>query len=296
MEQKFPPMTREQTEDAIAIQEVRVQRLKDGDFTVEEEDFDEYPLFIGTSVMFYHTMPSREEDFPNYEERLEAWHGLNQFSMQQTTTAMPGDRPVVMPPTMYKVAEMLLLHMNEEHNWRAQLRFIEMVMATHSRHIIAYWPANQGLERAVDTLCVFTAYSVLLTPNVNRKNEAHHHLGELAAPFEHSRLKQLHADIRKKGFDFATIYMAYCEAHHIEIVSLLYPNSRIVVITTPVMPHFEILMLEVLRARLTMPATWTVDQKIAHLNQLPRKVSEQLPSFQKKESETNQKIRLSNNK
>lgn len=297
---RFRVMTREETEIAIAVQKDRVERImfKGEGADVYDEDQDEYPLFTHNSVMFHHRVArdESEEDFPGLQQRLARWNALSHASMEASTRAPPDSAPVVVPPIAYDVRGMLRLQMETEHDWRAQQRFIELVMEKHDHHIIAFWPQNHSQERVVDTLCLFQRCSVVLSPQPTRNKESHHHLGSLAAPADVSSIRKLQAKIRRHHHvDLTTIYMLYCEPHHIEMASLLFPDTRIVAITTPVFPHFEILMLRVLEARLTYPSTWTVDQKIAHLSKLALQVGSEMRQLEAK-MEVALKNKVGNNK
>lgn len=280
-------MTREETEIAIAVQRERVDRImvRGEGADVYEEDQEEYPLLSNCSVMFHHRVArdESEEDFPGARQRLARWNALSQASIASSMRGEPGSAPVVVPPIGYDVARMLRLQMVEEHDWRAQQRFIDLVMEKHDRHIVAFWPEGHAQERVVDTLCLFQRCSVVLSPKPTRSQATHHHLGSLAAPEHASSIRQLRAKLRREQHvDFTTIYMLYCEPHHIEMASLLFPDTRIVAITTPVFPHFEILMQRVLEARLTYPPTWTVDQKIAHLSKLALQVGNEMRALETK--------------
>lgn len=299
---RFTVMTREETEIAIAVQKDRVDRImnKGEGADVYDEDQEEYPLFTHNSVMFHHRVArdESEEDFPGLQQRLGRWNALNRASMDASTRAPPDSAPVVVPPIAYDVPGMLRLQMETEHDWRAQQRFIDLVMEKHDRHIIAFWPANHAQERVVDTLCRYQRCSVVLSPEPMRQKSTHHHLGSLAAPEHTSSIRRLQAQIKRdQHVDFTTIYMLYCEPHHIEMASLLFPDTRIVAITTPVFPHFEILMLRVLEARLTYGLTWTVDQKIAHLSKLALQVGTEMRQLEAKvEAAMTRKNKVGNNK
>ena len=299
---RFPVMTREETEIAIAVQQDRVDRsmIRGEGADVYDEDQEEYPLFTNNSVMFHHRVArdESEEDFPGLQQRLARWNALSLASMEASTRAPPDSAPVVVPPIAYDVPGMLRLQMETEHDWRAQQRFIELVMEKHDRHIIAFWPANHSQDMVVDTLCRYQRCSVVLSPQPTRNKSTHHHLGSLAAPERASSIRQLQAQIRRdQHVDLTTIYMLYCEPHHIEMASLLFPDTRIVAITTPVFPHFEILMLRVLQARLTYPPTWTVDQKIAHLSMMAMQVGTEMRQLEAKmEAALGRKNKVANNK
>ena len=238
-QKKAPGQNQAQVEQDLYVQMMeRLGRIEQGRAEanrVDEEEWEEYPLLAGTSVMHYFSAPSSREDFPGYAERLEQWkvwnyqgferHAFNQYS------------------SLFNFVEILNIISEHRRREQGQVDFTELVFRTtlDNKHVIGYWYQGADRHKTLDLLCSRTRNGKVLTRKPHPDIPFHHDYAELS-----DAKSRLH--LAEKNGGIPVIFMMDFAPRDIQIVAAKFLKSRIVGITVPG-PAAEAEITKILGAR-----------------------------------------------
>jgi hypothetical protein len=184
----------------------------------------EHPLFVGSSAVTFYSKPTRQEQFPGWEQTIKRWAALNEVAFHKTR-----GRVLMNFSAMGTIVAMQMHALAEEQ------KFIEFVFANPDKHVFGYWFTESPKDAPLDALAAHTRNCLMVTRD-RRPDQAWWlwSYEQLYDKNPESPLKQVIAELQQHGAgDITHIFMKDFRPADIVRANALFPKARLVGITTP---------------------------------------------------------------